>query len=96
MEELREKHNSPEGKLDKNGNPRKFTRDLDSDWTIQNDKPHFGLKEHTSVDTKNGFILATTLSPDFKIFGQNDIIGSVGSSRKGLPTGTNTRVRATN
>jgi len=63
MEELREKHNSPEGKLDKNGNPRKFTRDLDSDWTIKNDEAHFGLKEHTSVDTKNGFILATTLSP---------------------------------
>ncbi len=63
MEELRKQHNSPEGKLDKNCNPRKFTRDLDSDWTIKNGKPHFGLKEHTSVDTKNGFILATTLSP---------------------------------
>jgi len=63
MEELRKKHDSPEGKLDKNGNPRKFTRDLDSDWTIKNDEAHFGLKEHTSVDTRNGFILATTLSP---------------------------------
>ena len=63
MAELKEKHNSPEGKLDKYGNPRKFTRDLDSDWTIKNGEPHFGLKEHTSVDTKNGFILATTLSP---------------------------------
>jgi IS5 family transposase len=63
MDKLKEKHNSPEGKLDKNGNPRKFTRDLDSDWTIKNDEAHFGLKEHTSVDTRNGFILATTLSP---------------------------------
>ena len=63
MKELIEKHDTPEGKLDKNGNLKKFTRDLESDWTIKNNKPHFGLKEHSSIDTKNGFILATTLSP---------------------------------
>ena len=42
---------------------KKYTRDLDSDWTIKNDKPHYGLKEHASVDTDNGFILSTTLTP---------------------------------
>ena len=60
---LREKHNTPEGKLDKNGNPLKFHRDLDSDWVVQNDKPHYGLKEHASVDINHGFILVTTLTP---------------------------------
>jgi IS5 family transposase len=29
----------------------------------KNEKPHYGLKEHTSVDTENGFILSTNLSP---------------------------------
>lgn len=54
---------TPEGRLDKNKNFRKYTRDNESDWVIKNDKPHYGFKEHTSVDTKNGFILSTTLSP---------------------------------
>ena len=62
LEELRKKAQTPEGKLDKNGNIKKFTKDHDSDWTIKNDKPHFGLKEHTSVDTINGFILSTYLT----------------------------------
>ena len=29
LKELREKRNTPEGKLDKNGKPLKFSRDLD-------------------------------------------------------------------
>jgi IS5 family transposase len=63
LKEIKEKANTPEGKLDKNGNTKKFSRDLDSNWVIKNDKPHYGLKEHASVDTENGFILSTTLSP---------------------------------
>ncbi len=59
----REKHHTPEGKLDKNGNPLKFHRDLDSDWVVQKDTPHYGLKEHAAVDVNHGFILATTLTP---------------------------------
>ena len=35
---------------------------MDSNWVIKNDIPHYGLKEHASVDTNHGFILATTLS----------------------------------
>jgi len=62
IQKNRDKHNTPEGKLDKNGKPKKFCRDLDSNWVIKNDKPHYGLKEHASVDTNHGFILAATLT----------------------------------
>ena len=63
IKETREKHNTPEGKRDKNGNPLKFHRDLESDWTVKNDKPHYGLKEHASIDVNHGFILSTTITP---------------------------------
>ena len=63
LKKHRDKRNSPEGKLDKNGKPLKFSRDLQSDWTVKNDVPHYGLKEHSSVDTNHGFVLATTLTP---------------------------------
>ena len=64
IKELREKSQTPEGRLDKNGKPKKFTRDLESDWNAKDENnPHYGLKEHTSVDTQHGFVLATTLTP---------------------------------
>ena len=63
LRKLKDKRDTPEGKLDKNGNPLKFSRDMESDWTVKNDEPHYGLKEHASVDVNSGFILATTLSP---------------------------------
>ena len=63
LKELREKANTPDGKVDKNGKPLKFSRDIESDWVVQKDKPHFGLKEHASVDINHGFILATTMTP---------------------------------
>ena len=63
INKLREKKDTPEGKLDKNGKPLKFSRDLDSDWVVIKNQPHYGLKEHASVDTNHGFVLATTLSP---------------------------------
>ncbi|HOG91836.1 MAG TPA: IS5 family transposase [Smithella sp.] len=63
LEEEKQKRNTPEGNLDKNGNIIKFSRDLDSDWTIKNDAPHFGLKEHAAVDTNYGFVLATEMTP---------------------------------
>ncbi|MBI5682162.1 MAG: IS5 family transposase [Deltaproteobacteria bacterium] len=65
-EEIRkeqDRRQTPEGKIDKDGKIVKFQRDIESDWTIKNDKPHYGLKEHASVDTDNGFILATEISP---------------------------------
>ncbi len=63
LKKLKDKRNTPEGKADKNGNPLKFCRDAESDWTVKNDKPHYGLKEHASVDVNNGFILAAALTP---------------------------------
>ena len=63
IKELKDKKNTPEGKLDKNGKPLKFSRDPDSNWVVKNDKLHYGLKEHASVDINHGFILATTLTP---------------------------------
>jgi IS5 family transposase len=63
LRKRKEKRNSPEGKVDKNGNPLKYSRDLESDWTIKNDTPHYGLKEHASVDVQSGFVLAATLTP---------------------------------
>jgi IS5 family transposase len=44
LEKLKTSQN-PEDKLDKNGNSKKFSRDFDSDWTVKNEKPHYGLKE---------------------------------------------------
>ncbi len=49
IKKQKKKKNTPEGKLDKNGKPLKFSRDMESDWTVKNDKPHYGLKEHTPV-----------------------------------------------
>jgi transposase, IS5 family len=62
-DKLKEMRDAPDGKLDKNGNPKKYSRDMDSDWVVQKDVPHYGLKEHASVDTNHGFILATTMTP---------------------------------
>lgn len=63
LKEVREHKNTPEGKLDKNGNKAKFSRDIESNWVVKNDIPYYGLKEHSSVDVNHGFILATTISP---------------------------------
>jgi len=29
---------------------------------VQKDTPHYGLKEHTSVNTNHGYVLATTMT----------------------------------
>ena len=63
LREEREKRQSPEGEVDKNGNPVKFCKDIESDWTVKNDAPHYGLKEHVSVDVENGFVLGVTITP---------------------------------
>lgn len=62
VKEAREKFNAPEGKLDNNGKLLIFHRDSDSDWVVQKDTPHYGIKEHASVDTNHGFVLATDMT----------------------------------
>jgi IS5 family transposase len=59
----KEHRETTEGNLDKNGNPLKFSRGLDSDWTVKNNIPHYGFKEHVSVDIHHGFVLAAALTP---------------------------------
>jgi len=63
LKKEKEKRQGPEGQSDKNGKPLKFHRDLESDWTVKNDKPHYGLKERVSVDVENWFVLGMTLTP---------------------------------
>ena len=58
-DELEEEREKREG----GGSGSKFSRDIDSDWTITKDgEPHFGLKEHVAVDVKDGFVLATNIT----------------------------------
>jgi transposase, IS5 family len=63
LQEEKLKKQTPEGKVDKNGKALKFSRDLESDWTVKNDVAHYGIKEHASVDVKHGFVLATEMTP---------------------------------
>jgi len=63
LKELKDRRDAAEGKVDKNGNTLKFSRDAESDWTVKNETPHYGLKEHASVDVKSGLVLATTMTP---------------------------------
>jgi len=63
LQEVIDKSQTPEGKVDKTGKPIKFSRDLESNWTVKNDTPHFGLKEHASVDVKQGFVLSVEITP---------------------------------
>jgi len=63
LKKIKVKKQTPEGKLDKNGNPSKFSRDIESNWTIKNNKNYYGMKEHASVDVNHGFVLTTILSP---------------------------------
>jgi IS5 family transposase len=64
LKKEQEKRDTPEGQVDKNGKPLKFSRDLESDWmTKDGDPPFYGLKEHASVDVNNGLLLATELTP---------------------------------
>jgi len=41
LRELKEKKNRPEGQVNKNGKLLKFSRDMESDWTVKNDEPNF-------------------------------------------------------
>jgi len=49
-------------KKDGKDKPMKFSRDLESDWTVKNDVPLYGMKEHASIDVESGLVLTTVLS----------------------------------
>lgn len=40
----------------------RFQRDLESDWTVKNNKPLFGMKEHAAIDVESGLVLSTHMS----------------------------------
>jgi hypothetical protein len=63
LEELRQTHRYEKGRLDKSEKSKKFCRDLGSDWVVQMDVPHYGLKEHAAIDNNHGFIMVTTITP---------------------------------
>ena len=62
-EKIKEQRQKKAEKQAKDGKAVKFSRDIDSDWTIIDEKAHYGLKEHVSVDINNGFVLATKVTP---------------------------------
>jgi IS5 family transposase len=66
LKKAKEKRQTPEGQVDKKGKPLKFSRDIESDWTVKNEVAHYGFKEHASVDVINGFVLATELTPAWR------------------------------
>lgn len=56
------KRETTEGKLDRTGNPLKFKSDVDSNWTVRDDIPFYGMKEHAAIDVGSGLILSTYMS----------------------------------
>ena len=60
LEEKREERDRKEQEgIDK---PVKFSRDYESDWTVKNEIPLYGMKEHASIDVESGLVLSTVLS----------------------------------
>jgi IS5 family transposase len=59
---LREKRKAKAQQRKKTRQSMRFQRDLDSDWTVKNNKPVFGMKEHASIDVKSGLVLSTMVS----------------------------------
>jgi IS5 family transposase len=57
LEELREVR-----KQEESSKAVKFQRDVDSDWTVRDEEPFFGMKEHASIDVESGLVLSTVVS----------------------------------
>lgn len=62
LRELREKRKNRLQMKKKTQRAMRFQRDLDSDWTVKNDKPIFVMKEHASIDVESGLVLSTCVS----------------------------------
>jgi hypothetical protein len=91
LKEQRIKRETPEGCLDKQGKPAKFPHGLNSVWTVRNQIPHFGLKEHTSVDARYVLVLGTSPRPPSMTassshFGSPAAVIPSIRSRRSLPT----------
>ena len=62
LRELREKRKIKAQMRKKTKKAMKYQRDLDSDWTVKNKVPMFGMKEHAAVDIESGLVLSTHVS----------------------------------
>ncbi len=62
LRELREKRKIKAQMKKKTQKAMRYQRDLDSDWTVKNNKPVFGMKEHASIDVESGLVLSTHIS----------------------------------
>jgi len=62
LRELREKRKIRLQMKKKTQRAMRFQRDLDSDWTVKNNKPVFGMKEHASINVESGLVLSTCVS----------------------------------
>jgi IS5 family transposase len=56
------KRETTEGNLDRKGKPLKFKSDIDSNWTVRDDVPFYGMKEHAAIDVESGLMLSTYMS----------------------------------
>lgn len=62
LRELREKRKAKARMKKNTQRAMRFERDFDSDWTVKNNNPIFGMKEHASIDVKSGLVLSTCVS----------------------------------
>ncbi|MDD5414836.1 MAG: IS5 family transposase [Smithellaceae bacterium] len=62
LKELREKRKIRAQMRKKTQRAMRFQRDLDSDWTVKNKQPLFGMKEHAAIDVESGLVLSTCVS----------------------------------
>lgn len=62
LKDLRAKRKARASQRKRTIRSMRFERDLESDWTVKNNKPVFGMKEHAAIDVKSGLVLSTTVS----------------------------------
>ncbi len=62
LRDLREKRKARLQMKKKTQKAMRFQRDLDSDWTVKNNKAIFGMKEHAAIDVESGLVLSTHIS----------------------------------
>ena len=62
LKELREKRKIKAQMRKETQRAMRYHRDLDSDWTVKNNQPLFGMKEHAAIDVDSGLVLSTCVS----------------------------------
>lgn len=58
----RKQRTTSKDKEDKKSNPLKYLSDLESDWSVKNNRPHFVMRKHVSIDVKGSLVLSTAIS----------------------------------